>query len=440
MAPMNNTMTRPGSDPDTMFAIGIGMACVCWLFITLFRYLASPSADLLQNLLGADIYQTAERSAAACLFILFSSHVQFNLRKRKEAEQSLRQSEEKYRSILESIEEGYYETDLSGNFIFVNDSMCRIAGISQQELIGNSFGRFMDERNTRNIAAAILHIQQTGKPVNTLECDFIKPGGGQVIIEISVSLRANTASFPTGFRGITRDVTERKMLERSLHESYEHIQNARAGTILGLAKLAEYRDNDTGLHLERIREYTRVLTDEMSKKPEYRDYITSEYIEDLYHSSILHDIGKVGVSDAILLKPGKLTDAEFEVIKKHPVLGGNALQAIASQMKNKSFLVLGREVAYYHHERWDGKGYPKGLKGEEIPLSARHVALADVYDALTSQRSYKKPFTHATAREIIVAERGKSFDPDIVDAFLARESDFEAIRIRFNDQESLPVT
>jgi len=224
------------------------------------------------------------------------------------------------------------------------------------------------------------------------------------------------------------EIKQERHLNEQLLVSNKSLFNARAATIFGLAKLAEYRDEDTGAHLERIREYTKVIAEELARNPKYRDYITHEYIEDIYISSILHDIGKVGIEDSILLKPGKLTPEEFEIVKRHSAMGGDALKAADSRMEGRSFLTLGMEIAYYHHEKWDGTGYPKGLKGEEIPLSARIVALADVYDALTSNRPYKNAFPHEKARDIIVKDRGKHFDPDVVDAFLVHEADFMMIR------------
>ncbi|MDA8419217.1 MAG: HD domain-containing protein, partial [Desulfobacteraceae bacterium] len=233
--------------------------------------------------------------------------------------------------------------------------------------------------------------------------------------------------------GIVRDVTEQRLLERQVIESLKNVKEARTGAILGLAKLAEYRDNDTGRHLERIREYTKVLAEELAKRKEYQDYITSDYIEDLYHSSILHDIGKVGIPDSILLKPGRLTPEEFEVMQTHVILGGNALSAVDSQMRGQSFLSIGKEIAYYHHEKWNGDGYPNGLKALEIPLSARLVSLADVYDAITSKRCYKEPFSHETALEIITNEKGTSFDPELVEAFLANEGEFKRIHAELHN-------
>ncbi len=223
-------------------------------------------------------------------------------------------------------------------------------------------------------------------------------------------------------------INHRKKAEADLIESLRKLQNARTATILGLAKLAEYRDEGTGTHLERIREYARILALEMAKLPRYTDYITPQYVEDLYHSSILHDIGKVGVPDAVLLKPGLLTPDEFRQIKRHTTFGGDAITAIETKLEGRSFLHLGKQIAYNHHEKWDGSGYPRGLEGDAIPLSARIVSLADVYDALTTKRFYKEAYGHARAREIIVGLKRIAFDPEIVDAFLARESDFDRIR------------
>lgn len=223
-------------------------------------------------------------------------------------------------------------------------------------------------------------------------------------------------------------INNRKKAEEELIDSYRHLQSARTATILGLAKLAEYRDEGTGLHLERIREYAKLLADELSKEPKYKTYITAEYIEDIYHSSILHDIGKVGIPDAILLKPGLLNADEFQKIKQHTTFGGDAIKAIETRLAGRSFLHLGKRIAYNHHEKWDGSGYPRGLAGEAIPLSARIVSLADVYDALTTKRFYKEAYSHAKSRKIILEMKGIAFDPDIVDAFLRRESDFDRLR------------
>ena len=231
-------------------------------------------------------------------------------------------------------------------------------------------------------------------------------------------------------------INKRKKAEMDLLESYRKLQNARMGTILGLAKLAEYRDEGTGAHLERIREYAKLLAEALAKNPKYAGHITPEYVDDIYQSSILHDIGKVGIPDAVLLKPAKLSDEEFDVIKRHTTLGGDAINAIEAKIEGKSFLALGKEIAYNHHEKWDGSGYPRGLSRDDIPLSARIIALADVYDALTTRRLYKEAFSHKRSRQMIVELKGTHFDPQVVDVFLALEDEFNRIRRENQEDET----
>ena len=174
---------------------------------------------------------------------------------------------------------------------------------------------------------------------------------------------------------------------------------------------------------------TRVLALGLAKLPAYSGYITADYVDDLCLSSVLHDVGKVGIEDAVLRKPGKLSPEEFEKIKEHARLGGEALSAVDRELKQQSFLTIGKEVAFSHHERWDGSGYPAGRKHDQIPLSARIVALADVYDALTSKRSYKDALSHEEAVRIIMSERGTHFDPDVVDVFAQNLDAFRRIRM-----------
>ncbi len=205
-------------------------------------------------------------------------------------------------------------------------------------------------------------------------------------------------------------------------------------TIVALAKLAEFRDPDTGEHLERMREYSKALALKLRKLPKYRYYITEHYIENLYKSSPLHDIGKVGIADDVLLKPGNLSKSEFELMKRHTIIGGDALNdAVQLAGMERSFLDMGKDIAYYHHEKWDGNGYPTGLKEDDIPLSARILALADVYDALTSKRVYKPAFPHTKARTIIIDECAPHFDPDILKAFISLENIFIDIKKHYQD-------
>jgi putative two-component system response regulator len=201
-----------------------------------------------------------------------------------------------------------------------------------------------------------------------------------------------------------------------------------------MASLAETRDNETGNHIRRTQNYVRALAKKLQANPKFASYLTDETLDMLYKSAPLHDIGKVGIPDAILLKPGKLTAEEFEVMKTHTTLGRDAIIAAEELIDAPStFLRLAREIAHYHQEKWDGSGYPEGLAGETIPVSARLMAIADVYDALISRRVYKEPMPHDKAVAIIREGRDKHFDPVMVDAFLQIAEEFHAIAGRFAD-------
>jgi putative two-component system response regulator len=207
-------------------------------------------------------------------------------------------------------------------------------------------------------------------------------------------------------------------------------------TILALASLAETRDADTGNHLKRTQHYIRVLGNYLKTNPRFHDYLSPAMIEILFKSAPLHDIGKVGIPDRILLKPGRYTPEEFEIMKSHPRLGRDALiKAQKTVGKTIEFLDVAMEIVYSHHEKWDGSGYPQGLVGDAIPISARLMALADVYDALVCRRVYKAGMSHAQAAQIIVEGSGRHFDPDIVAAFLALGAEFQLIATTFADTD-----
>jgi len=232
-------------------------------------------------------------------------------------------------------------------------------------------------------------------------------------------------------------VAHQRELAARVEERTRQVVRTQRVTVFSLAKLAESRDNETGDHLERMRAYCRELADELLTGGAFPDKMDAQFVDEIYHSCPLHDIGKVGIPDMILLKPGKLTPAEFEIMKTHPTIGGNTLSAADQEVGDSSFLDMGRDIAYAHHEKFDGTGYPRGLSGEDIPVSARIAALADVYDALSSKRPYKEPFSHEKSKAIILEGRGKHFDPRVVDAFLARESAFIATRNEYQGKGDL---
>lgn len=210
----------------------------------------------------------------------------------------------------------------------------------------------------------------------------------------------------------------RDNLKQLVAEKAKEVIQVQDVTIESLGILAEYRDPETGAHINRTKNYVKAIAVYLYKHTSYREYLSPEIIETLWKSAPLHDIGKIGIADHILLKPSKLTDDEFIEMKSHSKLGYDAIRSAAKRLSNNSFLSSACEIAKSHHEKWDGSGYPDGLRGEEIPLSGRIMSIADVYDALISERCYKKSFSHEKAVEIIHSERGKHFDPIITDAFM----------------------
>jgi response regulator RpfG family c-di-GMP phosphodiesterase len=233
-----------------------------------------------------------------------------------------------------------------------------------------------------------------------------------------------------------------------LTEGMERGQEIQKVSILGFARISEVRDPDTGDHILRMSHYSRLLAEEMGKVPENASYVTRSYIDEIYLSAPLHDIGKVGINDDILKKKGSLTVAEFEIMKMHTILGGDLLHDLEMKLGFRTFYSLGKQIAYHHHQRYDGAGYPnvlgesralfidggigRPLRGNEIPLSARIVSLADVYDALISRRCYKEPIPHEQARQMILEDSGKRFDPEVVRAFQRVEKDFIRISSEFS--------
>lgn len=213
----------------------------------------------------------------------------------------------------------------------------------------------------------------------------------------------------------------------SQKKGLDRLNRSQELTIHAMSLLAELRDNDTGSHIMRTQEYCKILALELSKTKKYKKYLTKDYIDDLVRSAPLHDVGKVGVPDNILLKPGKLNSQEFELIKKHPGYGAEVLSRVAERLDFKSYFTIGIQLVLHHHENWDGSGYPIGLAGHNIPLSARIMSIADVYDALRTKRPYKEPMSHFKAIDIITNDSGIKFDPDIVNALNNIESDFDKI-------------
>jgi putative two-component system response regulator len=227
---------------------------------------------------------------------------------------------------------------------------------------------------------------------------------------------------------------QNELLEQRVRERTEEVIQTKDVAIYCMASLAETRDNETGKHILRTQNYIKILAEHLRHHPKFSDYLQNNgTIDMLCKTSPLHDIGKVGVPDRILLKPGKLDPEEWTLMKKHAEYGHEALLRAEQELGSTDFLQMAREIAYTHHERWDGKGYPRGLEGDAIPISGRLMALADVYDALISKRVYKEAYSHQQAVEIVKESAGTHLDPNIVEAFLQLQNDFREIANQYRD-------
>ena len=261
-------------------------------------------------------------------------------------------------------------------------------------------------------------------------------------VRIHFKLRNSVAKLWTANSKIQKFNAE---LENLVAKRTDEILETRDVAVFALAKLADSRDPETGEHLERMRKYSQLLAEQLSQSGPYTHVVDEQFLNDLYRASPLHDIGKVGIPDSILQKPGRLTKEEFEIMTRHTIIGADSLREAAGQSESGSFLNMAVAVARHHHERFDGTGYPDGLKGQDIPLPARIVALADVFDALTSVRVYKAAYSPEKAKAMIEEERGRHFDPDVSDAFLARYEDFKKVishkaETSTRDENEIPQT
>ena len=227
-------------------------------------------------------------------------------------------------------------------------------------------------------------------------------------------------------------------LQHLVQEQVKEISQAQMATIVAMSKLAESRDDVTGKHIERVRTFCKMLALKLKERPEFTNVVSAAYAKNVFYASPLHDIGKVAIPDNILLKPGKLTEKEFKTMQTHTIHGAQTLEAVRVEYPNNSFITMGVAIARSHHEKWNGTGYPDGLVGEDIPLSARIVAVADVYDALTTKRCYKEAFSHEKSCDIIYHDSGTHFDPRAVEAFMELKDEFMNVRQKLKDEYTSP--
>lgn len=326
-----------------------------------------------------------------------------------------------YRHMFESSLDPMMIADLDGTLLHVNEAFLRHYGGSRDDDV-KPRTRLVTNREAdtswEQVRQALEHHGHWSGEVKR---------NGYVAL-LSVSAINDDSGDAYAYAAVEKDVSARHRLEQQARAAQYEV-------ILALAKLAEYRDPETGAHLERMRRYSRIVARQLTRNPKFQLVVNDDYVEAIYYSSPLHDIGKVGVPDAVLLKPGKLTAHEWNIMQGHTLIGAEVLSAAGETLSQKTWLSLALTIALQHHERFDGSGYPRGLQGSEIDLSARIVAIADAYDAITSKRVYKAALSHDMARHRIVEAAGSHFDPDVVDAFLQAEDDFIAVKNRFSDEQ-----
>jgi PAS domain S-box-containing protein len=337
-----------------------------------------------------------------------------------------------YQDIFESTEDGLVITDVDGIIVRVNKGFEQITGMTSVQLLQQPLsilenGLLPDLKSNE----IYTHLRKE----NTFLGEYVGKRGLNETWYTSVSFSTirdeNKKNF--AFAAIFKDVTPYRKVEQELIHSLRNTNLAQEAIIFGLASLAEHRDNTTGYHLERIRNYCKVFAEEILVRKLYPKIINEEFIKMLYRTAPLHDIGKVGIPDEILLKKAKLTKSEFDSIKAHTIMGYNTLFSIQQEYGEMPFLKMGIELSYCHHERWDGTGYPRGLKGDKIPLSAQILAITDVYDALTTERSYKKAYSHDESMEELHRLRGKHFSPKLLDIFLDISDQIKKIKNAFSE-------
>jgi PAS domain S-box-containing protein/putative nucleotidyltransferase with HDIG domain len=337
-----------------------------------------------------------------------------DITERKRMEETLRQSEEKYRTILETIQEGYFELDIAGNFTFVNDAECKILGYSLEELVGMNYKQYSDEKNAKALYHFFVGIYKTGIPVQVyyLDVELIKKDGTKVFHEISGSLLKNAQGEAIGFRGLSRDITERKKVDAELQRTLDNLRKSFGTTIQVMVSAVEMRDPYTAGHQTRVADIARAIATEMG--------LPRDQIDGIRLAGTIHDIGKLSIPAEILAKPTRLTAIEFSLIKEHSRIGYEMLKDMESPWPLA-------QIVYQHHERMNGSGYPRNLKGDEILIEARIMAIADVVEAMASHRPYRPGLGIEAALEEIEKNKGIFYDNVAADACvrLFREKNYK---------------
>lgn len=328
-------------------------------------------------------------------------------------------------------------TDALGNIEYVNPKFVALTGYALADVIGQNPRILKSGHHDADFYKKMWNALSHGNHFATEFCNRRK-NGDLYWESASISPVFNERKEISHYVAIKIDITEKKasddylkhkrtQLEKEIEDKILEIEDSQKAAIIALAKITEARDADTGKHVERVQYLCKTLTGSMKNDAEFASQIDTEFVNDMFHASALHDIGKVRIADSILSKPGKLSAEEFEEIKKHVTHGADILSEMVRYYPRSKLIILGKDIAKYHHERYDGSGYIEGLIGNEIPLAARIMAVVDVYDALRSKRPYKEPYSHKEALRIIAEEAGRHFDPAIIRVLLSIGNQFETI-------------
>lgn len=354
----------------------------------------------------------------------------------------LKASEEKFSKAFYNSGSVMSISRLSDSIIIdVNEAYCTKMGFTRDEVIGKTsldLGIFENPEDRRRV----LETLSITNSVHNREVK-VKAKDGSIyngLFNIDLFHLGNELCLMVSMNDITEHIKKEEevmkynaLLTNLVNEKVKEITESQLATISALSNITESRDTDTGSHVERLKEGCRIVAEELSKNVRYKPIITPEFISRIQSASVTHDIGKVGIKDSILLKPGRLTADEFEEIKTHPVIGANVLKQVYHNYPGNKYIEMGIEIAESHHEKWDGNGYPYQLKQDQIPLSAQILAICDVYDALRSRRPYKEPLDHETSMKQILSEKGTHFNPEVVDAFINCEGIIKALYTRLLD-------
>ncbi len=333
-------------------------------------------------------------------------------------------TESRFRLLFEHIVDDVILVSETGRILYANPPFYEHLALDERGEINLTDLVGVEER--LRLRGDLLTPVARGEVVNGYQTRLHRTDGESFDVEINGN-KLERQGKVHGLQLIIRDISMRKEMEQELRQSLLVRKQTENAAIMALARLSEHRDITPYRHLARIREYSRLLAEELATRPECQDQLGGNVVSDLSMGSVLHDIGKVGIPDTVLFKRGPLTNEELDLIRQHTVFGGDVIKSMETPDETSGFLESAKNIAYFHHEKWDGSGYPFGLVGEEIPLAARVVALADAYEAMTSSRQYDRQLSHQQAMHAVIQEASRHFDPLVVDAFLASEQEFDHV-------------